>query len=116
MATIERITSSGDAVKDEKAINAMRPEGEVLQSRDELEAREQKAREQVLEPPRNALVEVPYAAGETIAVVVQEGDEKQEAEISGDLSGADEKSVDRKTPEGKMTNQAIRSPQPPVAK
>lgn len=121
MATIERITSTGDVEKDAKAINELHQESLASQmTHEEALEREQKAREAALEPPRNALVENPYSAGETIEVVVHEGDDKDVSESATDTSGGDESIVDRqkasvrKNFDGSVTRQAAASPQPAI--
>jgi hypothetical protein len=121
MPTIERITSTGDATKDAAAIMELHQESTGAQmTHEEAEEREQRAREFALEAPRNALVDTPYQEGETIEVIVHEGDEEDvtadtvNVETS-DNSGDNEAAVDRKTAEGGITRQAISSPHPSLS-
>lgn len=126
MVTLERITSTGNVEQDAQAVADLNDASETNNlSIEEAEAREQKAREAALEPPRNALVEQPYREGETIDVVVHDdGSDDPAEEVTPQrrvVSSSDESVVDaqrasvRKTAEGTDTRQAISSPQPPVA-
>lgn len=121
MATIERITSTGDADKDAEAVQELHKDFlDANITYEQALEREDAARAAALEPPRNALVEQPYAEGETIEVIVHEGDAEDVSASASDKSGADESVVDRqkatlrKTLEGTTTRQAAASPQPAV--